>query len=159
MEADQLALLRRLLTGTRVLSLALVVDGEPVIGVLPFLASANLETLVVHGSRLARHSRGLAAGAAFSAALHEPDSPELDPLRLPRVLLDGRVEAVANDDLALAELRDSWVARFPSAAMTIDLGDFAFHRLRPTTGRLVAGFGAAFGLGPHVLRQAAGLPA
>jgi hypothetical protein len=155
MEPRELRLLASLLRDTRVLALGVLVDGQPQVGLLPFLATPDFAALIVHGSRLARHSRGLSAGAPFSAVLHQPDTPEADPLRLPRLLLDGEVTtplASEHDDLVRR-----WVARFPSAAMTVGLGDFAFHRLVPTSGRLVAGFGQAFGVGPHTLASAAAL--
>ena len=68
MEPNDLTLLRRLLTGEKLLTLAVVVDGAPIAGVLPFRAEADLASLLVHTSTLARHSRGLTPGAPFSAA-------------------------------------------------------------------------------------------
>ncbi len=155
MERTDLELLRELLTETRVLGLALVDDGRPVAGLSPFLAAPGFAALHVHGSRLSRHMRALRAGVFFSAVIHAPDRPELDPLRLPRLLLDGAVGPL-DDDERIA-LVPRWVARFPSAAMTVDLGDFAFHRLSIRSGRLIAGFGRAFGLGPDELAAAAAL--
>jgi hypothetical protein len=155
MERSDLELLRGLLLDTRVLTLALVDGGVPVAGVSPCLAATGLQSVYVHGSRLSRHMKVLAPGVPFSAALHEPDRPELDPLRLRRLLLEGEVAALADDERA--EVAERWVARFPSAAMTLGLGDFAFHRLDIRGGRMVAGFGSAFGLSPRVLAEAAGL--
>lgn len=155
MERSDLELLRGLLLDTRVLTLALVDEGAPVAGVSPFLAATGLQSLYVHGSRLARHMKVLAPGVAFSAALHEPDRPELDALRLRRLLLEGEVAALGDDERA--EVAERWVARFPSAAMTLGLGDFAFHRLDLRGGRMIAGFGSAFGIGPRVLAEAAAL--
>jgi hypothetical protein len=154
-DAEQLRLLRELLTETRVLALAVLVEGEPAIGLTPFLAAPDLQSLVVHGSRLARHSRGLQPGARFSAVLHQPDRAELDPMRLPRLLLDGTVEEVDPTAPGTAGLRAAWIDRFESGVLTVGLGDFAFHRLRIASGRLVAGFGQAFGIGERVLREAA----
>ena len=155
MERADLLLLRQLLLDTRVLTLALVDDGVPVAGVSPCLAAGDFQSLYVHGSRLSRHMKVLAPGVAFSAALHEPDRPELDPLRLRRLLLDGEVAAL--DETEATEVAARWAARFPSAAMTLALGDFAFHRLEIRSGRLIAGFGSAHGVGPRVLAEAAGL--
>lgn len=155
MERSDLELLRELLTGTRVVGLALVDDGRPIAGLAPFLAAPGLDLLYVHGSRLARNMRALRAGVFYSAVIHVPDRPELDPLRLPRLLLDGSVGPLDDDERAA--LLPRWVARFPSAAMTVELGDFAFHRLSIRSGRLIAGFGRAFGLGPDELAAAAAL--
>lgn len=155
METPELELLASLLCDERVLSLGVLVEGAPLVGVLPFLAAPDLQSVVVHATRLARHSRGLVPGAPCSGAVHRPDERGADPLRLPRLLFEGRVEEVGDEEAAA--LVPPWVARFPSAAMTVQLGDFAFHRLRIESGRLVAGFGRAFGIGPGVLAEAAAL--
>lgn len=155
MEATDLKLLRDLLRGERLLTLAVVVDGAPVAGVLPFLAEAGLASLIVHTSRLARHSRGLVPGAPFSAAIHLPLGPDVDALQSQRVVVEGEVDAVpAQEHAAIAA---AWVEAFPSAAMTVGLGDFLFHRLRLQSGRLISGFARAAALEPRHLAEAAAL--
>jgi hypothetical protein len=153
MDARATELLRRLLTETRVLTLVVEVEGERTVGVLPFLACADLRSMIVHSSRLAKHTRGLADGALFSAAIHEPDRPDADPLALPRLLFNGRSESIASDELRRIET--AWVDRFPSAIMTIGLGDFEFRRLRIEGGRMIAGFAQAFAIGSAQLDAAA----
>jgi hypothetical protein len=155
MEPTELKLLRRLLTEERILTLAVVVDGAPVAGVLPFRAEADLASLLVHTSGLARHSRGLAHGAPFSAAIHLPLAAGVDALQSQRVVLEGEVEAVAEAELET--ISAAWVESFPSAAMTVGLGDFIFHRLRLTGGRLISGFARASGLSPRTFAEAAAL--
>jgi putative heme iron utilization protein len=156
MDQDDLGLLRELLTESRVLALALVDGGAPVAGLMPFLASPGLDALFVHGSRLARHTRALAAGGAFSAVIHRPDRPEHDPLQLARLMLEGEVQGVEPGDVA--ELRSRWTARFPMAALTVQLGDFAFYRLEIRSGRLITGFARAFRVSQKALTEAALLP-
>lgn len=153
MESSDLQLLRRLLTEEKILTLAVVVDGVPVAGVLPFRAEPGLSSLLVHTSALARHSRGLVPGAPFSAAIHLPLAPGVDPLQSQRVVLEGEVEAV--EAAELAAVAAAWVDAFPSAAMTVGLGDFLFHRLRLTGGRLIAGFARASGLSARIFADAA----
>lgn len=155
MEPSELKLLRRLLTEERILTLAVVVDGVPVAGVLPFRAEPDLASLLVHTSGLARHSRGLAPGAPFSAAIHLPLAPGADALQSQRVVLEGVIEAVAAEDRDAVSA--AWVAAFPSAAMTVGLGDFVFHRLRLGGGRLISGFARASGLSPRLFAEAAAL--
>ena len=155
MNLEHLALLRRILTVPRLLTVAVPVAEEIVVGVVPFLSDVDLLAVVVHTSRLAKHSKGLRAGARFSAAVHEPDRAEMDPLALPRLLFDGTVEAVAPAEQR--RLESAWVERFPSAVMTISLGDFDFHRLRFAKGRLISGFAQAFSIGPRQLGEAAAL--
>ena len=153
MERDDLELLRGLLTECRVLALALVDGAVPVAGLMPFLAHADLGSLCVHGSRLAKHTRALAAGGPFSAVVHRPDLPEHDPLQLPRLMLEGEIVQV--DETEVAEVRSRWIARFPMAALTVQLGDFAFYRLEIRSGRLIAGFARAFGVSQKALAEAA----
>ena len=47
--------LRDLLTGQRLLALGVIVDGEPVVGLLPFVAAPDFAALYVQASRLAPH--------------------------------------------------------------------------------------------------------
>ena len=61
--------LRELLDGQRVLSLAVLVDGAPCAGLLPFAALPERNGVLIHASRLARHSRGLAAHGRASVLL------------------------------------------------------------------------------------------
>ena len=155
MESTDLKLLRDLLTGEKLVTLAVVIDGAPVAGVLPFLAEPGLATLLVHTSKLARHSRGLTPGAPFSAAIHLPLAPGLDALQSQRVVLEGHVETVLLGEQAA--ITAAWVQAFPSAAMTVGLGDFTFHRLRLEGGRLISGFARAFGLAPQSFADASAL--
>ncbi len=140
---NDLPLLRTLLEEQRVLSLALNIEGKPHASVLPFVSLPDFSGAVVHASGLARHSRGLVAGADFSAVIHLPDRPDVDPLQLPRLLVDGRVEPVPRESDEYGELRRLYQQRFPSSEITFSLPDFELHRLRFGRGRLVAGFARA----------------
>lgn len=146
MTPDQLALTRALLDHSRVVSLALVVDGAPVIGLLPFAATAGYRALVVHASRLARHTRGLVQGAAFDALVHEPVVGDVDPLQVRRLTVRGEVLAIDEALPIHASVRAAYLEKFPEAAPITELGDFAFFVLRVTGGRLVTGFGGAVNL-------------
>jgi hypothetical protein len=150
-----LGLLRSLLTERRLLSIAVVAEGEPIAAVLPFLAAPDLQSLAIHVSRLGRHSRGLAAGAPFSAAIHEADGVERDPLQVARLVVSGRVERL--DGGGEEAMRREWLRGFPMAALTLQLGDFSFYRLRLESGRLTVGFARSFGVGPRILADAAAL--
>ena len=154
MERDQLVLLRDLLRGQRLLALAVVVEGEPVAGLVPYLASPDLGALVVHVSALARHSRGLVDGAAWSGVVHVPDGPHVDPLQVPRLVLQGHARRLTDPDVAAAIARH-WTARYPGASATVGLGDFAFVSLDLEGGRLIGGFAQALNLGPHHFVEAA----
>ena len=146
MESEDRALLKGLLDEQRLVALGLVVEGEPVIGLLPFAVSEDYGALYVQASGLARHSRGLVAGARFSGVIHRPDAPEEDALRTPRAVLEGVVDPFDEDRPERAVAVRSLVGRFPSAAMTLALPDFKVYRLELTGGRLIGGFGRALNL-------------
>ncbi|HEY5676697.1 MAG TPA: pyridoxamine 5'-phosphate oxidase [Myxococcales bacterium] len=146
MNAADTALLRELLEVPRVAALGVLVEGAPYVGLLPFAVAADRQALLVHASRLARHTRGLLAGAPFSALVHAPEAPGADPLQLPRVTFLGSVAPLAGDDEA--EARARYLARFPGAEQTFTLPDFALYALRIREGRLVAGFARARDVSP-----------
>jgi heme iron utilization protein len=151
MQPEQAALLRSLLLEQRVLSLAVIADDRPVIGLLPFALSADGRALIVHASRLARHTAGLVEGAPFDALVHEPVTGDVDPLQVRRVTLRGEVRAFAEHDAARAADRATYLAKFPEAEPITALGDFAFFHLEITGGRLVSGFGGAINLTARTL--------
>jgi putative heme iron utilization protein len=155
---DDLKTLRELLGQQRLLSLGVVVDGLPLVGLLPFLAAPSFAALVVHASRLAPHTAGLGDDQPWSGAVAEPDAIERDPLQTRRVLLHGRSRAI-DDPHVLARIRSVWLDRYPSAAMTLDLADFTFFSLGIEGGRLVAGFARALNLSTEHLARAAALSA
>jgi len=155
MDADDRDLLRGLLTEERLLSLGLLVEREPVVGLLPFTATDDFAAVYVQASSLARHSRGLTSGARFGAVIHRPDSPERDPLQTPRLILDGVVEPLDDTSPALEPATRAFLKRFPSSAMTLALDDFGLYRLEIRRGRLVGGFARARNLSPSDLRALA----
>jgi putative heme iron utilization protein len=152
-QPEQRELLKELLCRQTVLSLAVTVEGAPVIGLLPFACTTDHGALIVHASRLARHTRGLADGAPFDALIHLPAVPGLDPLQIPRATFQGRVAALPEDGPALEAARTTYRDKLPSAEITLTLGDFRFFRLEIERGRLVAGFAQAASFGPDTLRQ------
>ena len=136
-------MLRRLLRERRVLTLGVVIDAHPVLGLLPFAMTPDGSAALVHASKLARHSRGLVAGAAAAVLVHDPDSPGADVLQVARLTLDVEVQPLARETPAFDEGRAAYLARFPEAEVTFGLGDFQLFALRVQSGRLVAGFGRA----------------
>ena len=143
MSPEQLDVVRTLLTESRVLSLALVVDDAPIIGLLPFAVTPDYRALIVHASRLARHTKGLHDGAQFDALVHEPVIGDVDPLRVKRLTLRGPVHQPEAGSPAHDALRRLYLLKYPEAEMITTLGDFAFYVLPIAGGRLVTDFGAA----------------
>jgi len=159
MQAHDAGLLRDLLTSRRVLALAVVADGEPVLGMVPFVAEADLSAVLIHVSRLAPHGRALAAAAPFAVLIHGLDTPDVNPGEIPRVRLSGRAAHVPRDSADYPAARAAYLARFPDSAVTFTLADFELYRLPFDGGRLVAGFARTVDLRPDTLRRAANAPA
>lgn len=128
-----------------VASLATLHEGAPAVSMVPVVPAPDGSGFLIHISRLASHTRDLAAdprmGLLFTAPLGADGA---DPLSLPRLSLQGTAEALPDADREAAA--GAYLARFPQAELTLGLGDFAFFRLRPESGRLVLGFGRALSL-------------
>jgi putative heme iron utilization protein len=138
--------LRDLVRGERLLSLAVLVDGAPVIGVLPFVATPDGRALVVQAAGLARHSKGMTEDAPYEAAIHAGVPQGGDPLQAPRLIVRGRVEWLDDESPEYRADAAGYLERFPSAEMTAQLPDFRFYRLRLESGRLITGFARALNL-------------
>ena len=147
--------LNQLLSSQRVLSLSVLIDGLPHIGLLPYALSPGFQGALVHASKLARHSRGLQPGAPFSLLVHAPDQPDSDPLQVPRVTLNGEVRVVDRGAAEYPTLRDAYLRRLPEAEVTFGLGDFTLYELQFREGRYVEGFAAAVNVTNEDLRQLA----
>jgi len=147
--------LRELLVSQRLLALGVVVDTEPVVGLVPYAISADFASLFVQASRLARHSQGLKDRSRWSGTIHEPDAPAKDPLQIPRVVLEGTVDVLAGAQPDFQPAARAFLARFPGAAMTLALPDFTLYRLNVEGGRLVLGFGHALNLSASLLHDLA----
>jgi heme oxygenase (biliverdin-IX-beta and delta-forming) len=146
MTPEEAARLAELLLGQRLLALGVVADGAHVVGLLPYAAAEKGGALYVQASALARHTRGLVAGAPWSGIVHEPDSAETDPLRVPRLQLEGVVDPLSSSRPELPEALRTFLRRFPQAAATLELPDFRLYRLELHAGRMILGFGQALNL-------------
>jgi putative heme iron utilization protein len=155
MNDESLRRLKQLLTSQRVLSLAVLIDGQPHIGLLPYALSPDSKGALVHASKLARHSRGLQPGAPFSLLVHAPDQPDSDPLQVPRVTLNGEVRVVDRDAAEYSALREAYLRRLPEGEVTFELGDFTLYELQFHEGRFVEGFAAAVNVTSEDLRRLA----
>ena len=157
MTPEDSARLGGLLLGRRLVALGVVVEGEPIVGLLPYAVTEDRTALVVQSSSLARHSRGLAPGATWSGLIHEPDSAGTDPLQVPRLQIEGVVDPLSGDRPEFQPAARAFLGRFPQAAMTLQLPDFVLYRLEIRSGRMVLGFGRALNLsGDHFRDLATG---
>jgi hypothetical protein len=62
------------------------------------------------------------------------------------VALQADARTLARGTPAHAAAQAAYLARFPDAAVTFELGDFSLVALEPVSARLVAGFGRAHAL-------------
>jgi putative heme iron utilization protein len=143
---EEAARLAELLLTQRLIALGVVIDAAPVVGLLPYAVADDRRALYVQASRLARHTRGLTAGAAWSGIVHEPDDGAVDPLRVPRLQLEGVVEPLGGEHPEFRAAARTFLRRFPQAAATLQLADFGVYRLELRSGRMVLGFGQALNL-------------
>ena len=155
MRTEELRLLHDLLTRQRMLSLGVLIEDRPYVGLLPFVARPGFQGLVIHASNLARHTRGLSSGAPFGALIHATDRPDADPLQLPRLSLDGSVRRISRDEAEWAASRDVYLEKYPSSRSIFQLGDFHLYELAVESGRLIAGFGSIHTLNRRTLAEAA----
>ena len=153
MQPKEREILKNLLSDTRVLSLGVLVDEKPHVGLLPFVVADDFQSALVHASQLAHHSRGLQPGLPFSIMIHSHDDPGKDALQLPRVSIAGTVKMVAQVDAGYEASRSSYMDRFPASEVTFSLGDFNLYRLHFEWGRLVTGFARAITLSPESFQE------
>ena len=153
MDRAVLDAIRDLLHGARVLSLAVLVDGDPEAALLPFAHRDDYGAVFVQASGLARHTRGLQPGARVGVLVHANDTPDADPMQLPRLSVQATVAVLDRDSPAYAAAADRFVVRFPAAAVTLQLGDFNLYELTFGRGRYVEGFARAFNVGPDTFAE------
>ena len=148
--------IRELLDGQRVLSLAVIADGAPYAGLLPFVVLPRYAGVMVHASRLSKHTQGLTADARAGVLVHEQDGPEKDPLQIKRATFECLVRPIERKSEAWEEGRDWYLQRFPDSRITFGLGDFTLYRLEFQKGLYVAGFGRAMEISPGDIAKLAG---
>jgi len=153
MDEGERQLLRSLVVERRLLALGVLVDGAPYVGQVPFALTADGGGLLIHVSRLAKHSRGLGPGASWSGLLQAGDDGHGDPFQLPRLTLEGRAQSLKPGSDTYQAARASYLAQLPSGAMMFQLGDFTLFDLAIERGRLVAGFGHTLNVTAQHLRQ------
>lgn len=143
MNTEARAHLKQLLEGQRVLSLAVVIDGEPNLGLLPFAILPDHIGVLVHVSTLAKHTRGLASAGPIAVLVHQSEEAVSDPLQVPRVSMRAEAKKLERGSAEHEVGKARFLARFPEAAVTFELGDFQLFELRFLHGRYIEGFARA----------------
>lgn len=127
-------------------------EGAPFVSMVPVVPAPDGSGFLIHVSSLASHTRDLRTDGRMSLMLAAALTEDQDPLALPRLTLLGTAEAIEPDTTDHGAAAEAYLARFPQAELTLGLGDFFFFRLRPTSGRLVLGFGRALSLDSSQIR-------
>jgi putative heme iron utilization protein len=141
--------IRELLDEQRLLALAVIDEsGGPYAGLLPFTVLPDHRSVLIHASRMSRHSQGLAAGARVGILLHEQDGPDKDPLQIKRATFECSVHPYERQSADWIAARDIFLQRFPDSRITFRLGDFTLYRLDFARGLYVGGFGRAVDVEP-----------
>ncbi len=158
MKPQEESLLLNLLTERKTASVAVLVNGEPYVGLMPFAVLADHTGALVHVSTLAKHTKGMGDGQPFSLLIQAPETPGLDPLQTPRVTLQGQVEAIPKSQEGqpnpeYLQAQAIYLAKFPQSGQLFQMGDFSLYLLRFESGRFVAGFAAAYNLNPSTLKN------
>ncbi|MDH4229162.1 MAG: CREG family protein [Nitrospirota bacterium] len=146
---ERLTLLKHMLSGTRVASLATVGGGAPYCSLAPICPSADLGILYLHLSKMALHTRNLEEQPRASLLLAESDGPDKNPLALVRATLGGEALPLVRGSADYEQARALYVARFPESDMMFQLADFRLFAFRPVSIQLVAGFGQAYRIRPE----------
>ena len=152
MDATTISAIRDLFDTERVLTAAVLVDGEPVAALLPFAVSTDYSSLLVQASGLARHTKGLQHGASVGLLVHRAFTSDMDPMQVPRLNVQAVVRVCERDSLEFEIAARLLVARFPTAATTLALADFRVCELVLGRGRYVEGFARAVNVGPDTFR-------
>ncbi|MGE5359307.1 MAG: pyridoxamine 5'-phosphate oxidase family protein [Bacteroidales bacterium] len=157
MDQDVMGAIRDMLTARKVLCLAAIIDGEPAASLLPYAVASDLQGVYVQASTLAKHSRALDAGAKVSLLVHGLDTENVDPLQVPRLMIEAVVEPLERNTDAFNAASRVFVGRLPSAEVALGFEDFMLYRLRFVRGRFVAGFAQAYDISVEVFQDIARL--
>lgn len=155
MNQDEMSLLKNMLTQRRVATVAVLLEGEPYTGLLPFAVQPDFLGFLVHASTLAKHTQGLLQDAPFSLMIHEPERPELDPLQMARVSFQGKINRLEKGSDAYLMAQAVYQAKFPESAGIFSFQDFNLYSLMIERARFVAAFGRIFNLSPGTMRSIA----
>lgn len=143
--------LARLIRETRVAALGTLHDGEPNLAMVAYSFADDFSAFYIHVSRLGKHTVDMEVDPRVSLLITETDDRRADPQTLARVSMHGIAEMLPRTDSSYAQVKKSYLERFPEAEQLFSLGDFNIWKITPRSGRFVAGFGRAFNIVPETL--------
>ncbi|OGT21521.1 MAG: hypothetical protein A2V90_05940 [Gammaproteobacteria bacterium RBG_16_57_12] len=143
MNYSELYLVIDLIHTHRWAALSCLYQGEPLAGMVAYVAEADLSGFLLHLSQLAPHTRGLLEHPRAALVISEADRGEGDPQILARLILQGRITVIKNESEDYLRAKAHYIQRLPAAEPRFEFGDFQLFRLTPETLRYVGGFAQA----------------
>ena len=137
----------RLIRTQRIASLGTLREGHPSVSMVPYTETPDMSAFLIHISRLALHTQDILQDARVGLMIAAPDNPSQNPQSLPRASIQGFAGLVPRGSAHYEAYADSYLQKFPDAAMTFSLGDFELYRIDAQSARFVAGFGQIFNFG------------
>jgi putative heme iron utilization protein len=152
---DQVAeqTLARLIRETRVAALGTLHDGEPNLAMVAYAFAEDFSAFYIHVSKLGKHTVDMENDPRVSLLITETDERRADPQTLARLSIRGIAEILPRTAPNYAQIKKTYLERFPESEQLFSLGDFNLWKITPKSGRFVAGFGRAFNLVPEALRN------
>lgn len=144
-DASRLSL-ARLVHDQRTAALGTLFHGSPLVSMVLYSPAPDASGFDIHVSRLAQHTRGLLDSPRVGLMIAEPDRASRNPQTLARLSIQGVVEILPEESPEHDAAKAAYLDRFPTAAINFQLGDFLLARIRPTSARLITGFGKIFDL-------------
>lgn len=102
-------------------------------------------SVLLHLSRLARHTGNIAASSAAGLMICTPETLAESPLALPRLALRGEISPVAKVEYEAAKQR--YLRAIPDAEPLFAFADFNLYQFDPVDVHWVGGFGEARSIG------------
>ncbi len=153
MSPEHAARLANLVRSRTAAALGTLHAGAPFVSMVPFAVLPDGDAFVIHVSRLAGHTKDMAADPRVSLLVMQPEGAGVAAQALARVSIQGEArETEGGSDEELA-CREAYLARFPEAAPLTEFGDFSFFAIRPSQARFVAGFAQAMSLTGETLAK------
>ena len=149
--------LAQLLRGQRWGCLGSQNESGPYVSWVAFVAEDDFSGLILHLSRLAKHTRNLEINPNVSLALSEPDDGKGNPQELARLTLEGTVTVIDPASPDYVQFKALYLSRLPDAEMMFQFSDFSLYRFEPQSGRYVDGFASSHAITPDKLKVASQL--
>ncbi|MEG0046565.1 MAG: pyridoxamine 5'-phosphate oxidase [Comamonas sp.] len=115
----------------------------PGLSFVPWAWCSDFSCLVIHVSGLASHTSAMQAHPAISLMMVAAEVPGQGVHALERISIAGVASTPPLESALWQAAKSCYLARFPEAEAMTMLGDFRFICITPSSGRHVAGFGAA----------------